>query len=177
MTRLDFTWALDRPDLLAAPVHRALAALPPALSTQVRVAPIDGDLADTAAFCAAYQVPLEISANCIVVAGRRAGVTTHAACVILATTRADVNGTIRRLLGARRASFAGMDEAVALTGMEYGGITPIGLPDGWPVLVDSRVAQVPEAIVGAGIRGAKLAIPGPVLAALPNVDVIESLAT
>ena len=103
------------------------------------VAEIDPELADTAAFCERYGVGLDVSANCVVVAGRRGGETRFAACVVLATTRADVNGVVRRRLDARKASFAAMDLAVAETGMEYGGITPIGLPAGWPLLVDARV--------------------------------------
>ncbi|MFT4233214.1 MAG: YbaK/EbsC family protein [Leucobacter sp.] len=174
---LDLTPAADSPGLLAAPVRDALAALDPALASRIRVAAIDPGLADTAAFCEAYGVGLEDSANCIVVAGRRGDETSYATCVVLATTRADVNRTVRKLLGARRASFAPMDEAVALTGMEYGGITPLGLPAGWRVLVDSRVREVPEAIIGAGIRAAKISLPGEVLCALPGVEVIEGLAT
>ena len=175
MPDLDFSPALSRTDLLAPPVHNRLAQLDDALSAQVRVTPIDATLADTAAFCAAYGVALDASANCIVVAGTRGEVTTYAACMVLATTRLDVNGTVRRLLGARRASFAPMDDAVALTGMEYGGITPIGLPDDWALLIDARVAALPSAIVGAGIRGAKLSLPGSVLAALPGAQVIDEL--
>ena len=118
------TWlpATERPELLGAPVAAALSLLPgPAW-----VAEIDGELADTAAFCAAYDVPMAVSANCVVVAARRAGQTTLAACVVLATTRADVNGLVRRHLGARKASFAPQDVAVAESGMEFGGITPVG---------------------------------------------------
>ena len=90
------------------------------------VAAIDPDLADTAAFCAAYAVPLEVSANCVVVAGRRGEISTMAACLVLATDRADVNKTVRKHLDVRKISFAAMADAVAQTGMEYGGITPIG---------------------------------------------------
>ena len=128
--------ALDRPDLLGEPVVHALKLLDPADAALVGVAEIDPDLADTAAFCAAYSAPVETSANCVVVAGRRGEETRLAACVVLATTRADVNGLVRKRLAARRASFAPMDDAVALSGMEYGGITPVGLPAGWPLLVD-----------------------------------------
>ena len=120
---LDLVPALDAPHLLAPPTAVALAALPPSLAATVSVAPIDAALADTAAFCDAYEVRLADSANCIVVAGKRGDRVTHAACVVPATTRADVNGVVRRLLDARRASFALMDDAVATTGMEYGGIT------------------------------------------------------
>src|SRR5690606_9819529 len=132
--------ALERPDLLAAPVAEAVGRIdaPP---DAVRVAEIDPGLADTARFCEAYDVPLEVSANCVIVAGRRGGDVRYAACMVLATTRADVNGVVRRHLGARKASFAPMDTAVSLTGMEYGGITPIGLPENWPILVDRRVAE------------------------------------
>jgi prolyl-tRNA editing enzyme YbaK/EbsC (Cys-tRNA(Pro) deacylase) len=165
--------ARDRADLLAPPVVDALTTWP---VDDVLVAPIDPDLADTAAFCAAYDVGLEESANCVVVAGRREGATRYAACVILATTRADVNGVVRKLLDVRKASFAPMAEAVELTGMEYGGITPIGLPPEWPVLVDSRVAATERVIIGSGIRGSKIELPGAALAELPGAQVIENLA-
>lgn len=175
MPSLDLSPALSRPDLLSEPVRAGLAALDPALAAQVSVTPIDPSLADTAAFCEAYGVGMHEGANCIVVAGTRGETTTYAAVLVLGTTRADVNGIVRKFLGARRASFAPMDDAVALTGMEYGGITPIGLPEDWPILVDSEVAELPAAIVGAGIRGAKLSLPGAVLAALPRAAVIEGL--
>ena len=163
--------ALSRLDLLAAPVAAALGGL-----QEVLVAPIDADLADTAAFCEAYGVGLEISANCVIVAGRRGETTRYAACVVLATTRADVNGVVRRHLDARKASFAPMDDAVRLTGMEYGGITPIGLPSSWPVLVDSRVVAMPHVIIGSGVRHSKIAIAGAALGAMVGVEVIEGLA-
>jgi hypothetical protein len=95
--------------------------------------------------------------------------------VVLATTRADVNGLVRRHLGARKASFAPQDVAVAETGMAYGGITPIGLPAGWPVLVDSAVAAADLVVVGSGTRGSKLALPGSLAAALPGAEVLEGL--
>lgn len=171
--------ALSRLDLLAAPVAAALEVWPaeaPIDADQVLVAPIDADLADTAAFCAAYGVELAESANCVIVAGRRGEVIRYAACVVLATTRADVNGVVRRHLDARKASFAPMDEAVRLTEMEYGGITPIGLPQSWPVLVDARVVAAPHVIIGSGVRHSKIAIAGPALGALPGAEVIEGLA-
>jgi prolyl-tRNA editing enzyme YbaK/EbsC (Cys-tRNA(Pro) deacylase) len=167
------TWqpAADHPELLGAPVTAALASLP----GPVWVAGIDEGLADTAAFCEAYQVPLTASANCVVVAARRAGQTTLAACVVLATTRADVNGLVRRQLDARKASFAPQDVAVAESGMAYGGITPIGLPEGWPVLVDAAVAAADLVVIGSGTRGSKLAVPGSLLSQLPGARVLEGL--
>jgi prolyl-tRNA editing enzyme YbaK/EbsC (Cys-tRNA(Pro) deacylase) len=169
---LDVLAAGDHPELLAEPVAKALAALPAA---RVGVAAIDPALADTAEFCAAYGSPLSASANCVVVAGKRGGEERLAACLVLATTRADVNGVVRRRLDVRKASFAPMDHAVELTGMAYGGITPVGLPDGWPILVDAAVAAAPELVIGSGVRGSKLLIPGDVLAALPGAEVVEGL--
>ncbi|WP_346621669.1 YbaK/EbsC family protein [Blastococcus montanus] len=163
--------AADRPDLLGPPVAAAL----PMLSGPAWVAEISDDLADTAAFSQAYDVPLAASANCVVVAARRAGETTLVACLVLATTRADVNGLVRRHLGARKASFAPQDVAVAETGMAYGGITPVGLPASWPVLVDAAVAAAGPVVIGSGTRGSKLAVPGAVLAALPGAQVLEGL--
>jgi prolyl-tRNA editing enzyme YbaK/EbsC (Cys-tRNA(Pro) deacylase) len=165
--------ALDRPDLLGEPVARALKSLDDV--ALVGVAEIDPELADTAAFCAAYSSPLEASANCVVVAGRRGEEVRYGACLVLATTRADVNGLVRKRLGARKASFAPMDVAVALTGMEYGGITPVGLPEGWPLLVDPAVATAEAVVVGSGVRHSKLALPGSLLARLPGAEVLEGL--
>jgi prolyl-tRNA editing enzyme YbaK/EbsC (Cys-tRNA(Pro) deacylase) len=163
--------AVDHPDLLADPVAKALADLP----EPVGVVTIDPELADTAAFCEAYGSPLAASANCVVVAGKRAGEERFAACLVLATTRADVNGVVRRRLDVRKASFAPMDTAVELTGMAYGGITPVGLPADWALLIDPAVAAAPELVIGSGIRGSKLLIPGPTLAALPNAEVVDNL--
>jgi prolyl-tRNA editing enzyme YbaK/EbsC (Cys-tRNA(Pro) deacylase) len=170
---LDFHPALSRPDLLAAPVAAALRGWPGA--SRVRVAQIDPALADTAAFCQQYGVLPEESANCVVIAARRGSETTYAACVVAATTRADVNGLVRRHLGARKASFGSVEAVTAATGMEYGGITPVGLPAEWPVLIDAAVAALGAAVIGAGIRGAKLWLPGSVLAEVPGAEVIEGL--
>jgi len=168
--RLDTSPAAERPDLLALTVAAGIAHVPDAL-----VAEIEPALADTAAMCAAYDLPLSTSANCVVVTGRRAGVDKHAACVVLATTRADVNGLVRRRLGARKASFAAADFATEATGMEYGGITPVGLPADWLLLVDSAVVATPVVVVGSGLRRSKLLLPGATLAALPAVEVIDGL--
>ena len=166
--------ALDRPDLLALPVVTALEGFDGA--DQVYVAPIDAELADTAAFCAAYDVGLDVSANCVVVSGKRAGEQRWAAAVVLATTRADVNGVVRRRMDVRKVSFAAMADAVEATGMEYGGITPIGLPQGWPVLIDAAVAAAGPVVIGSGIRGSKIVIDGAALGILPGAEVIEGLA-
>lgn len=169
--------ARDHPELLAPAVVEALVNWPGdgAGRDQVQVAEIDPALADTAAFSARYEVPLAASANCVVVSGKRGGDVRYAACVVLATTRADVNNVARRRLDVRKASFAPMDTAVAETGMEYGGITPIGLPAGWPVLIDARVVEVPAVIVGSGVRRSKLVLPGKALVTLPTAEVIDGL--
>lgn len=174
MGSLDVTPAGDRPDLVAPSTAHALAEW--SRGSEVGVCVIDPELADTAAFCAAYGVPLDASANCVVVAGRRAELERLAACVVLATTRADVNGVVRRWLDVRKLSFAPMDEAVTRSGMEYGGITPIGLPADWPILVDRRVVEAPRVVVGSGIRGSKLVLPGEALSALPSAVVLDDLA-
>lgn len=168
--RLDTAPVERRPDLLADPVAAALNTVPDA-----RVAEIDPGLADTAALCAAYDLPLSSSANCVVVRGRRGAEERFAACVVLATTRADVNGLVRRRLDARKASFASTEDATAATGMEYGGITPLGLPADWLLLVDAAVVATPVVVVGSGLRRSKIVLPGAALAALPGAEVVEGL--
>jgi prolyl-tRNA editing enzyme YbaK/EbsC (Cys-tRNA(Pro) deacylase) len=170
---LSYFPALDRPSLLARPVADALRSLP--WAGQVQVAAIDPELADTAQFCETYGMALEASANCVVIATRRGGEVGYAACVVTATTRADINGLVRRHLGVRKASFGSVDVVTALTGMEYGGITPLGLPGSWPVLVDELVAKSPRVVVGSGIRGSKLWLPGTLLSELPSAEILPGL--
>lgn len=174
------TWlpALAHPELLADATHAALVAwaqTTPEVATDVFVAEVDPTLSDTAAMSEAYQIPMSQSVNCVLVTGKREGVERHAAATVRASTRADVNGTIKALLDVRKASFAPVDRAVAESGMEYGGITPIGLPGGWPVLLDAG-AQAGWIIIGSGVRRSKIALPGHLLAVLPGVRVIENLA-
>ncbi len=136
------------------------------------VARINPELADTGSFCKEYGVELGISTNCLIVEAKRADRTWYAACLILATDMADINGAVRRQLDARKISFAPMDTALALTKMEYGGITPIGLPEDWPILVDESVVKNDVVVIGGGIRGSKIAIRTQVIRDLPNASIL-----
>jgi prolyl-tRNA editing enzyme YbaK/EbsC (Cys-tRNA(Pro) deacylase) len=171
--KLDSVPATEKLELLAAPTAQAVQAIG---IPNIQVVQIDPGLADTAAFCEHYDISLDHSANCVIVEATRAEKTWFAACVVLANTRADVNGLVRHHLGARRVSFASMEKALAETKMEYGGITPVGLPKDWPLLIDVRVASSDWVVIGSGIRGSKLIIPGKILAGLPNAIVLENLA-
>ena len=135
----------------------------------------DPDLADTAQFCEAYDIPLDKSANAILVASRKPE-GHHAVCVVLAHTKLDVNGTVRRKLGVRKVSFAPPDMTRDLTGQEIGGVTIFGLADGMPVWLDSRVMECDWVIVGAGSRSAKLRLDPSQLSGLPGYEVVEGLA-
>ncbi|MFF0200128.1 YbaK/EbsC family protein [Streptomyces sp. NPDC005017] len=176
----DFDHAVPAPDCLdelIRPVADAVrdwrGGVP---AEQIVYVETDPRWADTAVFVEHYgRELLERSANCVVVAGRRGGETTLAACLVLSTTRVDVNGAVRRHLGARKVSFAPMDTATGETGMEYGGITPVGLPADWPLLVDAAVVDLPYVLVGSGRRRGKLLVPGKAFAELPGVTVLEGL--
>ncbi|MBZ6253255.1 YbaK/EbsC family protein [Streptomyces olivaceus] len=169
--------APDRLDELTRPVADAVRHWSGTVPAD-RIVYVDTEpeWADTATFVEHYgRELLERSANCVVVTGKRGGGTTLAACVALSTTRVDVNGVVRRHLGARKASFAPMDTATGETGMEYGGITPVGLPAGWPLLVDSAVVDLPYVLVGSGRRRGKLLVPGKAFAELPGAVGLEGL--
>ncbi len=135
----------------------------------------DPELADTDAFCAAYGVAPEDSANAIVVVGK-GDPRRYACCVVLATTRLDVNGAVRHRFGVRKASFASGDETRALTGMLIGGVTPFGLPADLPVWVDAAVLERPTVVVGGGSRSLKVRVAPQVLASLPTAEVVAGLA-
>lgn len=165
--------ATGHPDLVAPPVAAALASWPGA--AEVAVVAIDPDLADTAAMSEAYDVPMSAGGNCVVVSGTRGGDERVAACVVRADTRADVNTLVRKLLDVRKCSFLPMDRAVADSGMEHGGITPLGLPSGWRVLVHDALLDEPLVVLGSGVRRSKLLVPGRLLAALPGAEVVAGL--
>lgn len=170
---LDFVLAIEHPELLAKSVTEILSRL--TNSDKVGVAEIDPNLSDTAGFCEHYKVGMSQAVNCVVLEAKRAEKSWFAACVIFGNTRADVNGLARRTLDARRVSFAATEQAVAQTGMEYGAITPVGLPNDWSILIDKAVADADYVIIGSGIRKSKLAVPGSFLASLPNVQVLDGL--
>lgn len=172
--RLETVPALDRPDLLADAVVAALTGWQ--YAGEVGVVEIDPALADTAAMSEAYDLGLDTGANCVVVGGRRDGEERVAACLVRADTRADVNNVVKRTLDVRKASFLSMDRAVKESGMEYGGITPVGLPRNWRLLVDPRVLEIEVAVIGSGVRRSKLLLPGRLAAELPNAEVIDGLA-
>jgi prolyl-tRNA editing enzyme YbaK/EbsC (Cys-tRNA(Pro) deacylase) len=165
--------AASRPALLADSTREALQRA--ALLGQVGVVEIDPAISDTAATQQEYGLSPDSLANCVVVSGKREGEERFAACVVLANTRADVNGLVKRHLDVRKASFLPVDRAVTLTGMEYGGITPIGLPARWPVLVDRAVADAEVVVIGSGVRRSKILLPGRLLAGLAGVVVLDNL--
>lgn len=165
--------AQDYPELLASSTFAVLSTLEG--KSEIGVTEIDPSLSDTGAFCEKYGISPDITANCVIIEAKRGEKRQLAACLVLATTRADVNGLVRRTLDARKASFAPMDVAVKETGMEYGAINPIGLPSDWQILIDSKIIELPAVVIGSGIRKSKIILPGYVLATLPNVRVLDWL--
>ena len=147
--------AADHPELLAATVAGRAAELPSAV---------------------VFSIDPETCGNCVIVKGKRGDVEKYVACLALATTRVDVNKVVRKKLDVRKASFAPMDEAVSLSGMEYGGITPVGLPAEWPIWIDPRVAEAQAVCIGSGLRSSKLIVSGADLVSLPGAEVVEGLA-
>jgi prolyl-tRNA editing enzyme YbaK/EbsC (Cys-tRNA(Pro) deacylase) len=145
------------------------------LGVEFEMIPCDPELADTAQFCEAYGYSLDESANTILVVGK-SNPRVYVACVVLASTRLDVNGTVRKKIGIRRTSFASADETLEITGQTIGGVTPFALPDDLPVWVDERVMQRESIILGGGSRDRKVHSTPALLAAIPNVEVVPDLA-
>lgn len=156
---------------IEARVRSALAAT----NTDYELIEIDPDLADTAAFCAHYGYPENQSANAIVVASRKPP-GEFASCVVLATTRLDVNSRVRKLMGVRKASFAPAETTAELTGMMIGGVAPFALPPDLALYIDSRIVGLDWVIVGGGSRSLKLKVEPAALTSLPNAEVVEDLA-
>lgn len=146
------------------------------LDVPYEIFPCDPALADTAQFCAAYGFKPEDSANTILVIGK-ADPPVYAACVVLSSTRLDVNKTVRHRLGTRKASFAPAAETRTITGMEIGGVTVFGLPADLPIWVDSRVVTRERIVLGGGNRSSKVIAAPAILLKLPGAEVVAGLAT
>ena len=166
--------ASTRIDLLASATLAALEAA--GLLDTVGVVEIDPAVSDTATAQEVFGLSMENLANCVIVGGRREGMERIAACLIRASDRVDINNTVKRSLDVRKASFLPLDRAVELSGMEYGGITPIGLPENWPILVDRRVVDTEVVVIGSGVRRSKILLPGQVLLRLAGVRVVDDLS-
>ena len=157
--------------LVEAQVRAALTATGGAFD----IIPCDPALADTAEFCAAYGYSPDISANTIIAIGKGA-TPVYVACIVLATTRLDVNGALRKRLEVRKASFAAAEDTMAITGMQIGGVTPFALPHTLPIWIDAEVTRRAQLILGGGSRSIKVLCPPATLLALPNAVVVEGLA-
>ena len=155
-------------------LHERVRAALAAWSIPHRVLACDPEAADTAAFCARYGYPPEASLNTIVVAGRREP-RAFAACVVQASGRLDVNHRVRGLMGVARVSFASADDTVQATGMLVGGVTPIGLPEGWSVYVDEPVRALPSVILGGGNRSSKVELDPRDLERIPGLQFVSAL--
>jgi prolyl-tRNA editing enzyme YbaK/EbsC (Cys-tRNA(Pro) deacylase) len=168
---LSFNPIAKNPTLVAEPVWQAVVQ--GQSTSEVYATPIDPELADTASFCKQYNVLREIACNCIIVEAKRADSVWYAACVVLADDMIDVNGKVRRHLGARKASFAPKDTVLRLTKMEYGGITPLGLPEDWPIFIDEKVSATEQLILGGGVRGSKILVETKMLISLVQGSIID----
>jgi prolyl-tRNA editing enzyme YbaK/EbsC (Cys-tRNA(Pro) deacylase) len=157
-------------------IERAVVDALSASGHDFEVLECDPDFADTAAFCERYGIAPEDSANAIVVVGK-AEPRRYVCCVVLATTRLDVNGIVRRRLGVKKASFASADETRELTGMLIGGVTPVALPPDVPVWVDARVLSRDRVVIGGGSRSMKILVAPTIFEALPNCEIVPDLAT
>ncbi len=169
--KLDFSRAADRPDLLS-PSTRAYLSSTAAVAW---VTAIDPTYHDGNAFCNHYGIDPSIGGNCIVLQASRADKKWYAACLVPTGKRIDVNGLVRKQLGARRVSLASKDDALNLTGMEYGSINVVGLPGEWPIFIDAKLAAETFVVMGSGLVASKMIVPGDLLATLPNSKLVEGL--
>lgn len=170
---ITFHTAMDRLDLVSPSVANFLRSWNSATSlSELLVAEIDPNYAGSTAFCEHYNVPLNEGVNCVIVEAIRGDKRTLAACVAPVDCRIDFNGIVRKILDARKVSFASIDEVLKKTNMEYGSVTPLGLPSNWPILLDERIINSSRIIIGSGLVNTKLCIPGQMLAELPNVIIV-----
>ena len=174
---LRLTPVLNNPSLVSASVLTCIQNWHgKTKAEEFRVAEIDPECAGGKDFSERYGVPYREGGNCLIISAKRGGERIFAACLVPVGHRTDLKGVVRQHFGGGQISMAPKDEVLAATNMEYGSITPFGLPPEWPILIDSRFIALPRVIVGGGLRRSKLAIPGAALGELPNAVIIEKLS-
>lgn len=171
--KLDLKTIEENKDLIPESVCACIEKLDPLKKT--RVAKIDPAFADGASLSREYDIPYEQELNCLVIEGQRGEEKRYAAAIVPYGKRVNMNAKVRGPLDAKKISFADLDYVLEKTGMEYGSITPLGLPEDWLILIDESVFAEEEVVIGGGRVNAKLVLPSALLKELPNVQIIEGL--
>ena len=175
--KLDFHPITERPELLCAPTRSYLLAQDTTLRDKAFVADIDPMFAGGEALCAHYEIDPAMGGNCIILEASRGENKWYVVCLVSPGSRIDLNGFVRKHVNARRISLAPKDDAVSKSEMEYGSINVVGLPSNWTILIDAKLASQPYIVMGSGLIGSKIAVPGELLQALPNSEVIDDLGS
>lgn len=142
------------------------------LGVQYEVLDCNPEWADTDVFCANYNIPRDHAANAILIASKTEP-KQYAVCLVLATTKLDVNHAVSKLMGIKRLSFASADETKAVTGQAIGGVTVFGLPDSIPLYIDGRIMANDYVIVGGGNRSTKIKLPPSELRKIPQASTAD----
>lgn len=171
MPTLEFTSVSQHPELVSPSVFEAATHFP-----DIQVGEIDPEYMNGLALSEHYGLTADEGANCIVVRGKRGETRVTAAILVPVGYRADLNGVACKTLDAKKISMAPLPEVLEETGMEYGSITPIGLPSSYKILIDSRLMEKTKIIVGGGKQISKLLVPTEIFKTLPNVTIVEGLA-
>jgi prolyl-tRNA editing enzyme YbaK/EbsC (Cys-tRNA(Pro) deacylase) len=176
-TLLQFSPVIERPDLVPDTVFNTINNWTGTeQKDEFLVAEIDPEFAGGVEVCEKYNIDPKSGANCLVVNGTRGDKKTTAACLVPVGYRYDMNGAVRKALNARQVSVASLEEVMELSHMEYGSITPVGLPSDWFLFIDPKVLETERLVIGGGLKKSKLSIPSKALLSLPNATVLEGLA-
>ena len=146
------------------------------LTGKIQVAQIDPQYADGKKLSEAYGVDINQELNCLAFAGKRDGQIRYEAVVVPYGKRVNSGAVLKHAMDATKPSFANLDDVIAMTCMEFGSITPVGLPDDWQVLIDSSVKELDEVIIGGGHVDAKFKTKPQILAQLPHAKFVDQLA-
>ncbi|MFA5602803.1 MAG: YbaK/EbsC family protein [Bacilli bacterium] len=171
---LDFKPVIDNKDLVSSSVLEAILDLNN--KEDILVAEIDQNYAGGLELCERYKVDPKYGANCLIVEAKRSDAKTYAALLVPVGYKYNMSTVVRKQLNARMVSVAPLNFVLENTKMEYGSITPIGIPTDWLIFIDPLVLKQDKIIIGSGLKKSKLMIPSFILLKLPNAIILEGLA-
>lgn len=173
---LEFKLVIDNKNLVPSVIYNAVKELNINDQKEILVAEIDPNYAGGLDLCNKYNIDLKLGANCLIAEGIRKDQKTIVALLVPVGYKYDMNKTVRKALDARMVSASPLDFVLKETKMEYGSITPIGLPKDWLIFVDPLVLKNEQVIIGGGLKTSKISIPTSILLKLPNIQILEGLA-
>ena len=173
---LEFSTIIENKNLVPRCIYDFVSNWNDEEKQQFLVAKIDPAFADGNKLCEQYNIDKRIGFNCLIVECKRNDIVKYCALIVPIGYKYNMGSVVRKYTNSRVVSVAPLDYVLEKTGMEYGSITPIGLPKDWAILVDPLIKNQEQIIIGGGLVNSKISLSTELFLRIPNVEIVEGIA-